>query len=101
MAYRGTDFSNLNDVVTDAAAVAGVERLAPQMIESRAQIESIRAKYGRLPSELLGYSKGGAHAFEMGDRFGIKTTTFNPLVGRKQLMSRSNVPHQIIRTVDA
>ena len=100
IAYRGTDFLNMNDIVTDAAAAAGVEKLAPQMRESRMQIENVYAKYGQLPSELLGYSKGGAHAFEMGDRFGIKTTTFNPLVGRKQLMSKSSTSHTIIRTVE-
>ena len=100
VAYRGTDFTNLGDLVTDAATVAGYEQLAPQMMQSRQQIEAIRAKYGRMPSELLGYSKGGAHAMTMGDRFGIPTTSFNPLVGRKQIMSKSEVPHTIIRTVE-
>ena len=100
VAYRGTDFTNLNDLVTDAAAAAGYERFAPQMIQSRLQIEAIEAKYGRLPTELLGYSKGGAHAMAMGDRFGIPSTSYNPLVGRKQLMSKSEVPHTIIRTVE-
>ena len=100
VAYRGTDFTNVGDLVTDAATVAGYEQLAPQMTKSRLQIEAIQAKYGRLPSELLGYSKGGAHAMAMGDRFGIPTTSFNPLVGRKQIMSNSEVPHTIIRTVE-
>ena len=100
VAYRGTDFSNVNDIVTDAAATAGVEKLAPQMRESRIQIEEVYAKYGRLPSELLGYSKGGAHAMYIGDLFGISSTSYNPLVGRKQLMSKSSTPHTIIRTVE-
>lgn len=100
VAYRGTEFNDVNDLVTDAAAVAGYERLAPQMVESRLQIEAIQDKYGKLPNELLGYSKGGAHAMAMGDRFGIPTTSYNPLVGRRQMMNRSEVPHTIIRTVE-
>jgi len=32
VAYRGTDFANFNDLVTDAAIVAGREQLAPQMV---------------------------------------------------------------------
>ena len=40
VAYRGTDFTNLNDLVTDAAAAAGYERFAPQMIQSLLQIEA-------------------------------------------------------------
>jgi len=33
-------------------------------------------------------------------RVTIPTTSFNPLVGRKQIMSKSEVPHTIIRTVE-
>ena len=51
-------------------------------------------------SELLGYSKGGAHAMAMGDHFRIPSTTYNPLVGRKQLTTKSKVSHTIIRTVE-
>ena len=36
----------------------------------------------------------------MGDRFGIPTTSFNLLVGRKQIINKSRVPHTIIRTVE-
>ena len=100
VAYRGTDFTNMQDLVTDAAAAAGVEKVAPQMRESRMQIEDIQTKYGKLPTELVGYSKGGAHAMAMGDRFKIPSTSFNPLVGRGQLMGNSDTPHTIFRTVE-
>ena len=101
VAYRGTDFTNINDLVTDASVVAGMEeKVAPQMRESRMQIEDIYTKYGKLPTELLGYSKGGAHAMAMGDHFRIPSTSYNPLVGRKQLTTKSEVPHTIIRTVE-
>lgn len=101
VAYRGTDWSNVHDVVTNATTAVGVEdRLSTQMRGSRLQIEAIVRKYGQLPSELLGYSKGGAHALAMGDRFKIETTTFNPFVARKQLLTKSDVKHTIIRTTE-
>ena len=100
VAYRGTDVKNIHDLATDAAAFAGVEQVAPQMQSSKAQIEDIQRKYNRLPDELLGYSKGGAHALAMGDEFKIPSTTFNPLIGRKQVLSKSEVPHTVIRTVE-
>ena len=100
VAYRGTDLKNIHDLATDAAAFAGVEQVAPQMRSSKAQIEDIQRKYNRLPDELLGYSKGGAHALAMGDEFKIPSTTFNPLIGRKQVLSKSEVPHTVIRTVE-
>ena len=79
------------------------EKVAPQMRESRMQIEDIyhlHTKYGKLPTEILGYSMGGAHAMAMGDHFRIPSTIYNPLVGRKQLITKSEVPHTIIRTVE-
>ena len=100
VAYRGTDLKNIHDLATDAAAFAGVEQAAPQMRSSKAQIEAIQRRYNQLPDELLGYSKGGAHALAVGDEFKIPSTTFNPLIGRKQVLSTSEVPHTVIRTVE-
>ena len=97
----GTDWSNVQDVVTNATTAIGVEdRLSSQMRGSRQQIEAIVRKYGQLPSELIGYSKGGAHALAMGDHFKIESTTFNPWVARKQLLTKSDVKHTIIRTTE-
>ena len=45
VAYRGTDFTNMQDLVTDAAAAAGVEKVAPQMRDSRMQIEDIQTEF--------------------------------------------------------
>ena len=39
-------------------------------------------------------------ALLLGDEFKVTSTTFNPLVGRKQLASKSSVPHTIVRTVE-
>ena len=100
VSFRGTSWENVNDVVTNAATIAGVEQHAPQIKASRQQILNVQEKYNRLPNELLGYSKGGAHAVHLGDEFEIPTTTFNALIGRQQIMSQSEVPHTIIRTVE-
>ena len=61
IAYRGTDFKNTRDLLTDALVLGGVEEVPflqklSQINESRAQIRSVFEKYGRMPSELLGYS---------------------------------------------
>lgn len=101
VAYRGTDFKNMTDVVTDVTAILGApDKLASQMRDSRLQIEAIRERYGRLPNELIGYSKGGHHALQMGDMFDVKSTTFNPLVGAQQLLRVSSTPHRIFRTTE-
>jgi hypothetical protein len=100
VAYRGTVFSSAQDLITDAAVALELERVAPQLRESRLQMEAVQRKYGALPTELFGHSKGGAHAHFIGDRFKIPTTTFNPAVGRTQLTSKSTVPHTIIRTLE-
>jgi hypothetical protein len=100
IAYRGTRWSNPQDLVTDATTLMGKEHLAPQIKASRAQLEEVRLKYDRLPSELIGYSKGSAHALMLGDEFRIPSTNFNPLLGPKQLFSSSETPHTIIRTTE-
>ena len=99
IAYRGTDWSNVNDVVTNASTIGGAEEHVSQIRSSRVQFEQVQGKYGAV-SELLGYSKGGAHAMALGDHFKVPSTTFNPLVGRKQLTTTSEVSHTIIRTLE-
>ena len=100
IAYRGTQWSNVPDVVHNGQAFVFREGFSEQMQEAGAQIRRVRAKYGNLPSELLGYSRGGGMAMHLGDEFGIRTTTFNPFVSPLQLSSTSAVPHQIYRTTE-
>ncbi|MDC0525670.1 hypothetical protein OAO87_01630 [bacterium] len=70
------------------------------MKQAIAQFDQVRAKYGGLPSELLGYSRGGNMAMNLGDLRGVKTTTFNPFVGGNQIKSKSNVEHTVFRTTE-
>jgi len=100
VAYRGTDWSNIQDIVNNAGTAVGAEQMTSQIQEGKIQIEKYKAKFGTYPNELLGYSKGGAGALHIGDNFKIPTTTFNPFIGKNQLTSKSEVKHNIIRTVE-
>ena len=100
VAYRGTQWSNAPDVVHNGQAFVFTEGFSQQMADARAQMRGVRAKYGVLPSELLGYSRGGGMAMHLGDEFGIRTTSFNPFVSPKQLATPSKVPHSIFRTTE-
>ena len=114
VSYRGTKFSNANDLYTDGLILTGYESrdIIPDSIknyigEPKSQfdsaLEQARAastKYGSVPSEALGYSLGGAKAISVADRLGIpKSTTFNPFLGRNNVSdSPSSTEHTVWRT---
>lgn len=100
VAYRGTDWSNTGDILGNTHNLLALQAQDPQNRAAISQIERIQNKYGHLPERLHGYSKGGANAIYIGDRFEIPTTTYNPAIGPQQVMTRSRVPHEIIRTID-
>jgi hypothetical protein len=85
IAYRGTEGLNASDWHHNARTAVGTEAGSPQMKQAIAQFDSVRAKYGRAPSELLGYSRGGNLAMTLGDLRNVKTTTFNPFVSAGQI----------------
>ena len=54
-------------------------------------------------NELTGFSAGGTSAIKYGNKYGIKSTTFNPFLGANILSTKPNknnktLPHRIIRT---
>ena len=100
VAYRGTEGLAAGDWHHNARTAVGTEAGSPQMKEAIGQFDRVRAKYGRLPSELLGYSRGGNMAMHLGDLRGVKTTTFNPFVAGAQIKAKSNVEHTIFRTTE-
>ena len=100
VAFRGTKWRNINDLVTNASNAVDRDMMAPQNRKGAQVIEDILAKYGERPNELLGYSKGGNSALNIGDISEIPSTVFNPSIGPKQITSTSKVPHTIINTVD-
>ena len=100
VAFRGTKWRNLSDLVTNASNAADQDMIAPQNKSGVRVIDRINDKYGARPSELLGYSKGGNSALIIGDQTEIPSTVFNPSIGPKQWSSSSKVAHTIINTVD-
>ena len=100
VAYRGTEKVTPLDWQQNALGFVGGEKASYQMHEARKQLQRVRIKYGKHPTELLGYSRGGNMAMTLGDEFRVKTTTFNPFVTPKQLATKSNVEHTIFRTTE-
>lgn len=102
VAFRGTNFKNLQDLKTDLAIVHGAEDITPQFRSAEEMVRATNAAYEPV-EELLGFSLGGAKAITTGQKLNIKTTTFNPAVGPQHL---KNVPlnsgdnHTIIRTTE-
>lgn len=99
ISYRGTKIKNVSDVSADAAIAGSVEDMHPQFKNAEEQIKLVQSKYGQV-DELMGYSLGGAKALTMGERFSIKSTTFNPFLGPKILSTNSKTEHTILRTTE-
>ena len=98
VAYRGTKWNNLDDVKTNFSIITGTEEGGAQYNQAMGQINKIKTKYGKLPSELIGFSKGSALGMNMGEKFGIDTTNFNPFLGRKLINDVGNSKNTIYRT---
>ena len=98
VAYRGTKWNNLGDVKTNLKIITGTEEGGTQYNQAMEQINKIKTKYGKLPGELVGFSKGSALGMNMGEKFGIDTTNFNPFLGRKLINDVGNSKNTIIRT---
>ena len=105
VAYRGSKMNNLKDWVSNGKILLGKEKsnstFEDSFNDASNQIEDIKTKYGTLPNELLGYSRGGSLAISTGDKFGINTTSFNSFVGRNILKSRETASkHTLYRTTE-
>ena len=116
VAFRGTKFTNANDLYTDGLILTGLEQkdIIPETVKTfigspKNQfddavdlVNKATTKYGELPSESLGFSLGGAKAIAVADRTGIaKSTTFNPFLGKNNVSaSPTNSIHNIWRTTE-
>lgn len=107
IAFRGTlvpkELKEINttagDVGTDLAIMSGYEEQTPQYERADKLVKDVKAKYD--VDELLGYSLGGAKAISLGDKYGIDTNTFNPLVGRNHVTAQeTSAKHTIHRTTE-
>ncbi len=104
MAYRGSQMNSLKDWVSNAKILQGAETqswLENSFEESADQVKAVKAKYGVDPSEHLGTSRGGTIAMTNADRFGGKSTTFNPFIGNNLIHSQTTkADHDIYRTTE-
>jgi len=107
VAFRGTLVpesvaelkTSAGDVSADFAYFTGTEARHPVVKTDDALMREVTNKYD--VDELLGFSLGGAKAHTYGEKYNIKTTTYNPLVGQTFINSgESNVDHNIWRTTE-
>ena len=112
--YRGTAITNkpnYQDLITDASIITGTEqginlgianaKPPAQLQEAEQQLQRTLTKYGSV-EHLGGYSRGGGMALNLGNKYNIPTTTFNPLVGPKAIAGSHSTTskHTIIRTTE-
>jgi hypothetical protein len=105
MAFRGSKMNNAKDWISNGKILLGKEKsnstFEDSFTDTSNQIEAVKEKYGTLPNELLGYSRGGSLAISGGDKFGINTTTFNSFIGRNILKSReTSAKHTLYRVTE-
>ena len=100
IAYRGTDITNGRDLITDALAVFGQEKLSPEYGESKGQLEAVEELYGK-PKELVGFSRGSVLSMNLGNEYSIPTTQLNPLISPSLLKEQEvGSNHTIFRTIN-
>jgi hypothetical protein len=90
VAIRGTDFSNVNDVLTDVAIVGGVVTWTPRYSVIKNIVSKAIQKYGRKNITLTGHSLGGKLAIEAGNEFGLPVYVFNAATGPLDFFARRN-----------
>jgi hypothetical protein len=100
VAYRGTKWDSVNDIKANVNILSNTESTDTQFITAKQQIDSVQEKYNILPDELVGFSRGGSLAITQGNDFGIKTTTFNPLLNGNMVSKGDQGLHSIIRTTE-
>ena len=105
ISYRGSKMNNVNDWISNGKILLGKEKsnstFEDSFNDASNQIENVKTKYGTLPNELLGFSRGGSLAISSGDKYGINSTTFNSFVGRNILKSReTSAQHTLFRTTE-
>jgi hypothetical protein len=104
IAYRGTEITNAEDVVSDVAIAKdtftglGADRQLPQYRRAQEQLRTTILKYSK-PVELVGFSLGGNRAMSLSNEFKIPARVFNPFVAGKVLYESNDLVN-VTRTVD-
>ena len=106
VAFRGSKMNNLQDWISNAKMAVGQEEKTfvgekDAIGEARAKVQEVENVYGNKANELLGHSRGGAIALNLGDSEGIDTTTFNAFIGKNlSRASESTAQHTLWRTTE-
>ena len=100
--YRGSqilDKPSLSDMKTNFKIATGFESEDAQFIQAKQQYDGAINEYGSV-EHFGGFSKGGAKALYMGQKYDVPSTTFNPFIGTKTARGITNTTqeHTIIRT---
>lgn len=107
IAFRGTLLpqsvrevpKSIRDISLDFAYLTNTESKHPDFKKDDALVRDVNEKYN--VDELVGFSLGGAKAQSFGEKYNIKTTSFNPLIGQSFIRSgASKVKHDIYRTTE-
>lgn len=93
--YRGTDTSHALDIAKDVDIFLGREKF--HIAEE--QFNRVSERYGQ-PESVSGFSLGGNMAMNIANKYKIKSTTFNPAVGRKLVFTPNEGDHSIYRTTE-
>jgi len=99
IAYRGTKYNNLQDMITNAGVLTGTVKRTPQSTAAKKQLTQVIEKYGKPPTDLIGFSKGSVHSINLGEEFNIRTTNFNPFIGPGMLDVTAGGNHRVFTTV--
>lgn len=106
VAFRGSKMNNLQDWISNAKFMVGQEQTnfageKDTVGEARAKVREVENVTGNKVNELLGHSRGGSLAINVGDAEGIDTTTFNAFIGRNiARASETAAQHTAWRTTE-
>lgn len=81
VAFRGTDPSSVDDLLTDALIVFGKEDSSERFLYASAKIEKLRETYPEVPIVVCGHSLGGSLAIFVARKYNIPSYTYNPAQG--------------------
>lgn len=78
ISYRGTDPTDMADLMADAAIAMGWNHMSGRFWEADRVYQAAVKKYGAENVEVTGHSLGGAEALYVARKYGAGGTVFNP-----------------------
>ena len=92
---RGTAPENIKDILTDVNLMLGNLRNTKYYKDVKRLAQEAMEKYDKV--DISGYSLGGGVSYGLGQELGIKSLTYNPLIGRNVISELG--PQNIARNV--